>query len=202
MTTWRIVLTTSTRNGEIGDWTGVAPSCPRELEPGGPHDDVFGLVPDGFYKGCCPGVVLECGDRHTAADIVEVLNRCQVTEIPPAVPYVNPSTGLEICRRCGRDYGEWSAPSPIWNAVMRDGDINNLDEPFDGIVCANCFIALADEAGVATSWRVYPTSIVDSSKVALTTPSGRVWDESAWLWRNTPESYHTDSDLDDTPTFP
>ena len=85
MTGWRIVLTLGSGDA-LGDWTGVAMNCPRQMEPGGPHDDVMGLVPDGFYEDCCPGVILECGDRYAAAEVLEVLNRNRVEPNPLPSP--------------------------------------------------------------------------------------------------------------------
>lgn len=86
MTVWRVVLTTNERNTEIGDWTGVALECPRQLEPGGPHDDVLGLVQDGFYDGCCPGIVLECGTTDAARYVCDALNQHGVRQIGTADP--------------------------------------------------------------------------------------------------------------------
>ncbi len=60
------------------------------------------------------------------------------------------------CGRCGRYHGVcWSAPSDIWNAVMREGVRANVDE--FGFCCPNCFMQLADERGVGnTMWVVAP----------------------------------------------
>jgi hypothetical protein len=87
----------------------------------------------------------------------------------------------EICSRCGHDNPPWSAPSPLWNAVMRGGCING--EPiFNDMVCASCFIALAEASGIASGFRL----MADVVNVPLqnVTPSGRVWDPKANLWGN------------------
>lgn len=83
----------------------------------------------------------------------------------------------ESCRRCGRDNPSWSAPSPLWNAVMRGGSING-DPLFDDLVCPSCFIALAN--GLASGWRLVATEV--NVPLETTTPSGRVWDDRQFLW--------------------
>lgn len=85
-----------------------------------------------------------------------------------------------ICRRCGGpNVHAWSAPSPLWNQVMRGGDINAPDL-FGGIVCTVCFAELAEEAGIAESWRFDAERI--HAELATVTPSGRVWNPQTWLW--------------------
>lgn len=83
------------------------------------------------------------------------------------------------CRRCGRTNIAWTAPSPLWNEVMRGGNINGVDR-FSGIVCPVCFAQLAEEAGVARHWRFYSDRV--HVELATVTPSGRVWNEQTWMW--------------------
>lgn len=85
----------------------------------------------------------------------------------------------ERCNRCGCDYRMWSAPSPLWNAVMRGGCINGPWE-FGEMLCANCFMEMAEDRGIANTFRV----VADNVKVPLqtVTPSGRVWDDGRNLW--------------------
>lgn len=85
------------------------------------------------------------------------------------------------CNRCGGKNVPWSAPSPLWNQVMRGGDING-EWQHDEIICPTCFADLAEQAGVAELWRFYAERV----KVPLqtVTPTGRVWDADAWLWRD------------------
>lgn len=84
------------------------------------------------------------------------------------------------CHRCGGpNVHAWSAPSPLWNQVMRGGDINGEDR-FDGIVCTVCFAELAEEAGIAQRWRFYADRV--HVELATVTPSGRVWNPQTWLW--------------------
>ncbi len=83
------------------------------------------------------------------------------------------------CHRCGGPNIAWAAPSPLWNQVMRGGDISAA-EVHDGIVCPVCFAQLAEEAGIAELWRF------DARRVWMplqtVTPSGRVWNDRTWLW--------------------
>jgi hypothetical protein len=64
---------------------------------------------------------------------------------------------------------------------MRGGSINGPDNP-SGIVCPICFAALAEERGVATNWRLSAETVL--VELETVTPSGRVWDDMAWLWRD------------------
>jgi hypothetical protein len=88
-------------------------------------------------------------------------------------------TNAEDCKRCGAANPPWSAPSPLWNAVMRGGSINGTPE-FADMVCATCFMVLAEEAGIACNWRVMPETV--NANLETVTPSGRVWDAKRWLW--------------------
>lgn len=84
------------------------------------------------------------------------------------------------CRRCGTpNSNDWSAPSPLWNEVMRGGDING-DEPYSGIICPTCFMILTQEAGIASSWRLHATQV--HRPLQTVTPSGRTWNEQTWMW--------------------
>jgi hypothetical protein len=89
----------------------------------------------------------------------------------------------ERCRRCGHDNPAWSAPSPLWNAAMRGGCINGEWE-FGELICASCFMVLAEERGVASLFRV--TAEVVNVELQTVTPSGRVWNPGTWLWDPTP----------------
>jgi hypothetical protein len=86
----------------------------------------------------------------------------------------------DYCHRCGGPNVSWAAPSPLWNAVMRGGDINGRDL-FNGIVCPLCFAVLAEAAGIASQWRLSAENV--NQPLQTITPSGRVWDDNAWLWR-------------------
>lgn len=89
----------------------------------------------------------------------------------------------EHCRRCGAANPPWSAPSPLWNAVMRGGSI---DGPWqhEEIICPNCFIAIAEGQGAAEIWRVSAERV--NVPLEMVTPSGRVWDDQRWLWSEMP----------------
>lgn len=85
----------------------------------------------------------------------------------------------EDCHRCGRGNTVWGAPSPLWNAVMRGGSI--AGEPkYGDLVCATCFMALAEEAGVASHFKVFAERV--NVELETVTPSGRVWNEDRQLW--------------------
>lgn len=85
----------------------------------------------------------------------------------------------EICHRCGGENVRWSAPSPLWNKVMRGNDING--EPrYGDLVCIRCFIVLAFEAGIDGTWRVGLDP--EPEGMIYETPSGRVWDQVRGLW--------------------
>jgi len=86
----------------------------------------------------------------------------------------------EYCRRCGGPNVVWSAPSPLWNQVMRGGSING-NEMYEGIVCPTCFALLAEAAGLAEFWQFSAQRV--HVELETVTPSGRVWDEQTWLWR-------------------
>jgi len=83
------------------------------------------------------------------------------------------------CHRCGGANVSWSAPSPLWNQVMRGGDIDGPWE-FDEIICPTCFAVLAEERGVATHWRLTADRV--HAPLQTVTPSGRVWSDSQQLW--------------------
>ena len=87
------------------------------------------------------------------------------------------------CHRCQGTNVSWSAPSPLWNAVMRGGSING-DEWYNGIVCPTCFAELADSAGVTRGgWRLYTPDVL--VPLETVTPSGRVWNDDTWLFDET-----------------
>ncbi|WCB94471.1 hypothetical protein DSM104299_03208 [Baekduia alba] len=83
------------------------------------------------------------------------------------------------CRRCGGPNVSWFAPSPLWNAVMRGGSIDGPWE-FDELICPTCFCILAEERGIASTWRVHAETI--NVELETVTPTGRVWDPETDLW--------------------
>lgn len=125
---------------------------------------------------------------------------CQALKVVGALdPATTSSAGVELpneiaerehpertCARCGGPNIVWTAPSPLWNEVMRSGSING-DELHDGVVCPICFAQLAEAAGVAEIWRLNAERV--HVPLETITPSGRVWDETTWLWSEpTPET--------------
>jgi len=100
--------------------------------------------------------------------------------------------GGEMCARCGGNNPSWSVPSPLWNAVMRGGSING-DALYHDMVCVKCFMQIAEEKGLARGWRLMATEV--SAELETVTPSGRVWDERDWLWKDPAGSALGDSSL-------
>lgn len=110
------------------------------------------------------------GDCRWLRDLSDLIER------PTAVPAPGDETR---CHRCGGPNVIWSAPSPLWNEVMRGGSIANKDE-YDGIVCPTCFAVLARERGVAELWRFHAERV--NVELETVTPSGRMWNERTWKW--------------------
>ncbi|GAA0738601.1 hypothetical protein Drose_04375 [Dactylosporangium roseum] len=108
--------------------------------------------------------------------------RCKICTAKPTGPAEQPEPARPeaICHRCGGPNIAWSAPSPLWNSVMRGGSING-EEEFDGIVCPPCFARLAEERGIAELWRFSAGRV--HVELETVTPSGRTWDDATWLWR-------------------
>ena len=63
---------------------------------------------------------------------------------------------------------------------MRGGCINGPWE-FGELICANCFMDLAEERGIAFMWEVSASGV--RVPLQTVTPSGRVWNEEARLWQ-------------------
>ena len=96
------------------------------------------------------------------------MSNCLLTEDPE-----------KYCHCCGGPNVSWTAPSPLWNAVMRSGNINGEDM-YCGIVCPTCFAVLAEQSGIAQGWQL--TARLVQVELRTVTPSGRTWNESTWLW--------------------
>ena len=82
-----------------------------------------------------------------------------------------------FCHRCRGPNVEWSAPSPLWNQVMRGGSINGV-EPYHGIICPTCFAIMAEALGIACRWRL--SAEIVNVPLETVTPSGRVWNPDTW----------------------
>lgn len=83
----------------------------------------------------------------------------------------------DYCHRCGGPNISWSAPSPLWNQVMRGGSINGPWQ-WDEIICPLCFAELA--AGIADLWEFRARRV--HVELETVTPSGRVWSDEVGLW--------------------
>lgn len=127
---------------------------------------------------------------------------CPTCNQPPGKPCLTsegkPAAGIheartddehpeDHCNRCGGPNISWCAPSPLWNEVMRGGDINGPWQ-YDEIICPTCFAILAEKAGIASMWRLHAERI--TRPLQLVTPSGRTWNEQTWLWEETAQVPH------------
>jgi hypothetical protein len=97
-------------------------------------------------------------------------------DAPPIPPHPE-----SYCHRCDGLNITWSAPSPLWNEVMRGGSING-DEIHDGIVCPVCFARMAEDTGVVSraGWKLSADRVL--VELETVTPSGRVWSEEQHRW--------------------
>lgn len=68
---------------------------------------------------------------------------------------------------------------------MRGGSING-ESIWDDLVCATCFMVLAEEQGIASLFRV--TAEIVNVELETETPSGRTWDEKSFKWIETRSS--------------
>lgn len=84
-----------------------------------------------------------------------------------------------LCEKCNREYRVWAAASPLWNATIRGGTINGPEE-YD-YLCANCFMELAEDRGIASLFQIRAEK---TTTLETTTPSGRTWDENAFVWKD------------------
>lgn len=81
------------------------------------------------------------------------------------------------CRRCGVPNITWTAPSPLWNHVMRAKG----RDLYDGIVCPGCFARLAEETGaVGGLWRLWAEDVL--VPLGEVRSDGAVWNPVTWLW--------------------
>jgi hypothetical protein len=82
------------------------------------------------------------------------------------------------CDRCEREYcANWSADSPLWNAVVRGGCINGREEY--RFLCPNCFMELAEDRGIVSMFAISGEALVPLQTV---TPSGRVWNQKTRMF--------------------
>jgi len=63
----------------------------------------------------------------------------------------------DSCKKCGRPNIVWFAPNDLWNRYVRD-----QGEP--GILCPVCFVKLAEQGGLITTWSVAPDVINKRSR--------------------------------------
>jgi hypothetical protein len=83
------------------------------------------------------------------------------------------------CERCGGpNVLSWHAPSPLWNAVLRD-PVTREDRW--SIICPRCFAELAEESVVGSSagWHWAPCG---EPLPEWDMGDGRIWDPERCLW--------------------
>ena len=80
MSGWRVILTDSEA------LSGIAPICPRQTEPGGPHDvdpdddhgdDEATRYDTASVYDCCPHPHIETWGEYNARDVVALLNQIE-----------------------------------------------------------------------------------------------------------------------------
>jgi len=122
------------------------------------------------------------GDEHLTRLVfirgVMAVGRASIATIRDMLAVADTSPE-DYCWRCGGPNVPWSAPSPLWNEVMRGGDINAGDL-HGGIICPTCFAVLVQAAGVAELWKLYADRVL--VPLATVTPSGRTWNAETWRW--------------------
>lgn len=118
-----------------------------------------------------------------AAAIVKAVTVALATgEWSPDVKYDGTADTIEtICNRCHGPNITWSAPSPLWNEVMRGGDINGPWQ-YGELICPICFARFAEAAGIADLWRFDAARV--NVPLTTVTPSGRTWNAETWLWED------------------
>jgi hypothetical protein len=126
-----------------------------------------------------------CCDRPTSAGGLFMVNKSDFFAALASLSTPAEEGEGERCQKCGHGNPSWSAPSPLWNAVIRGGSIDG--EPlFGDMVCASCFMELAEQAGIASNWRVDAQRV--NVPLETTTPTGREWDADQWLWMHPDEA--------------
>jgi hypothetical protein len=64
---------------------------------------------------------------------------------------------------------------------MRDGSIDG-PQYFGELICPTCFCVLAEQAGIASGWRLDARAV--NLQLETVTPSGRIWDPETDLWKD------------------
>lgn len=151
----------------------------REPQPGEAHVHHWGADGRCLFPGC--SYVVERADSPSPEGARTDDHDPDYPGHDPDCPMHSPEgadRGHEhFCERCGGpNLMCWHAPSPLWNAVMRDAD--GLETY--GVVCPRCFGELAQEKGVADFFCV--TTHDPKVELASVFGDGRVWDAEQCLW--------------------
>lgn len=92
----------------------------------------------------------------------------------PSPPVVEGEPGKLTCERCGGPVRVWFAPNKLWNLVK--GGPAATDDP-GGMLCPNCFIDAAEEAGLnPTAW-VLDVEHLQTSEPELERLRALIYDE-------------------------
>jgi hypothetical protein len=92
-------------------------------------------------------------------------------------PGKTPRDPEATCERCNRKNARrWHAPSPLWNAVLRQPDGSDKWN----VLCPVCFVELAEELVGPQVWCLRPQDL-DVAPLWQDV-DGRVWDREQCLW--------------------
>jgi hypothetical protein len=69
----------------------------------------------------------------------------------------------DYCHRCGGKNYCWSAPSPLWNMVMRDNQ--QLEANGWGIICPMCFMELYENKFGEAIFTIVPMSTFNNNDI-------------------------------------
>lgn len=126
-----------------------------------------------FYEACQTLLVVDDPvrfERHVD-HIIRALHPTQTPEFRELVRRES------VCEWCLGPNVVWIAPSPLWNAVVRDdGSINGGEEA--AFLCPRCFAVRAEERGIACDWRLTAQRV--AVPLETVTPSGRRWNDVTW----------------------
>lgn len=118
------------------------------------------------------------GDRSSAfIDQLRWDAAAGVWRVEAAGRATTPAHPEAACERCGRpNAGSWHAPSPLWNAVLRDPSGSDAWD----VLCPQCFAELADSVLGPQVWCLRPHDL-DVAPL-WSDADGRLWDSERCLW--------------------
>lgn len=145
------------------------------------HVDESGVIPC-WPNGCCKFCFNEDGSPAAIRE-------------DASIPRSRPAEAT--CEKCQRpNVWSWHAPSPLWNAVMRDRE-TGADRY--GIVCPPCFEELAREVIGRAVWCFKPHDM--DVRHLWEDSDGREWSEAECRWILAPVQPPRDEDGDPSESF-